>query len=299
MPARIFGNIPGVSEGAVFESRAALSQSGVHPPTQAGISGSEEDGADSIVLSGGYEDDEDRGDQVIYIGHGGRDPNTGRQIRDQEFARGNKALAKSKIDGLPIRVTRGSDLHSPYAPRSGYRYDGLYAVDDAWQETGRSGFKVWRYRLRKIDDRALPPRQPEAPVEVQPPSRVPTTIQLIVRDTQKAREVKQLYEFGCQVCGMRLDTPAGPYAEAAHIRPLGAPHNGPDVKENIICLCPNHHVLFDSGAITFADDFAVLGLERGKLRLRHELGAEYVRYHREHYGSLVGKLHSRAGHESA
>jgi putative restriction endonuclease len=57
MPARIFGNMPGVSEGAVFESGAALSQAGVHPPTQAGISGSEEDGADSIILSGGYEDD--------------------------------------------------------------------------------------------------------------------------------------------------------------------------------------------------------------------------------------------------
>lgn len=149
-------------------------------------------------------------------------------------------------------------------------------------------------RLRKTDTRALPPRQPEAPVEVQPPSRVQTTIQRIVRDTQKAKEVKELYDFACQICGMRLDTPAGPYAEAAHIRPLGAPHNGPDVKDNIICLCPNHHVLFDSGAITLADDFKVLGLERAKLRLSHELGAEYVRYHREHYGSLVDKLQSRA-----
>jgi putative restriction endonuclease len=52
----------------------------------------------------------------------------------------------------------------------------------------------------------------------------------------------------------------------AHIRPLGAPHNGPDVKENIIiCLCPNHHVLFDSGAITLADDLLVIGVDgRGK-----------------------------------
>jgi putative restriction endonuclease len=63
MPTRIFGNIPSVSEGAVFESRETLSQAGVHPPTQAGISGSEEDGADSIIVSGGYEDDEDRGDE--------------------------------------------------------------------------------------------------------------------------------------------------------------------------------------------------------------------------------------------
>jgi len=37
-------------------------------------------GADSIVFSGGYEDDEHRGDEIIYTGHGGRDPNTGQGV---------------------------------------------------------------------------------------------------------------------------------------------------------------------------------------------------------------------------
>ena len=41
--------------------------------------------------------------------------------------------------------------------------------------------------------------------------------------------------------------------EAAHIRPLGAPHNGPDTLDNTLCLCPNHHVPFDhSGTRLFA-----------------------------------------------
>jgi hypothetical protein len=41
--------------------------------------------------------------------------------------------------------------------------------------------------------------------------------------------------------------------EAAHIRPLGAPHNGPDTWDNTLCLCPNHHVPFDhSGTRLFA-----------------------------------------------
>lgn len=31
-------------------------------------------GADSIVVSGGYPDDADYGDEIIYTGHGGRDP---------------------------------------------------------------------------------------------------------------------------------------------------------------------------------------------------------------------------------
>jgi putative restriction endonuclease len=34
----------------------------------------------SIVLSGGYVDDEDLGDMIIYTGEGGRDAATGRQI---------------------------------------------------------------------------------------------------------------------------------------------------------------------------------------------------------------------------
>ena len=79
---RVFGAIAGVAEGAVFMSRAELSEAGVHRPLQAGISGSGNEGADSIVLSGSYEDDQDLGDEIIYTGHGGRDPEAGRQIAD-------------------------------------------------------------------------------------------------------------------------------------------------------------------------------------------------------------------------
>jgi putative restriction endonuclease len=84
---------PGYPEGSEFASRDELNKTGVHRPTQAGISGAADEGADSIVVSGGYEDDRDNGDEIIYTGHGGRDPNTGKQIADQQFDRGNKALA--------------------------------------------------------------------------------------------------------------------------------------------------------------------------------------------------------------
>ena len=36
-----------------------------------------------------------------------------------------------------------------------------------------------------------------------------------------------------------------PIAIGAHIKDLGRPHNGPDTEENVLCLCPNHHALFD------------------------------------------------------
>jgi putative restriction endonuclease len=148
---RIFGHVPGYREGYEFSSRIDLSASGVHAPRQAGISGSQREGADSIVLSGKYEDDEDHGDLLIYTGHGGRDPESGKQVTDQELVRNNLALALSCQHGLPVRVIRGGDPRNPFAPDEGYRYDGLFRVEDYWRETGKSGYTVWRFRLRKIN----------------------------------------------------------------------------------------------------------------------------------------------------
>src|SRR5262249_32875697 len=150
---RQFGDISGVAVGIVFASRAELSHAGVHRPTMGGISGSGKEGADSIVLSGGYEDDEDFGDEIVYTGHGGNDPETKKQIADQKLSRGNLALAVSCREGLPVRVVRGAELDSAFAPEHGYRYDGLYFVEEYWHEPGRSGYLVWRYRLRRDDNR--------------------------------------------------------------------------------------------------------------------------------------------------
>jgi putative restriction endonuclease len=161
-------------------------------------------------------------------------------------------------------------------------------VEDYRHETGRSGFRIWRYRLTE------PPEQPdeenkekldldssEAPSET---LRRETTVLRVVRDTRQARRIKELYDFGCQMCGVRLETPAGPYAEAAHIRPLGAPHNGPDTPDNILCLCPNHHVLFDHGSITIDEDLSLVGAE-GEVSVhpRHRINESHLRYRGEHY----------------
>lgn len=150
MPERIFGHVPGHPEGSCFASRLELSQAGVHRPRIAGISGRGREGADSVVLAGGYEDTQDFGNEILYTGHGGRDVETGKQIGHQVLTRGNLALATNKLLGLPVRVVRGARHHSPYSPAVGYRYDGLYVVDDYWRERGRSGFLIWRFRLVKL-----------------------------------------------------------------------------------------------------------------------------------------------------
>lgn len=147
--ARRFGDIHGQPEGTWYGSRQDAHLAGVHRPLQAGISGAATEGADSIVVSGGYEDDQDFGDTIVYTGHGGNDPTTKKQIADQVLERGNAALALNHRRGLPVRVIRGANGDPTFSPASGYRYDGLFDVDDYWEETGRSGYKIWRFRLVK------------------------------------------------------------------------------------------------------------------------------------------------------
>ncbi len=147
----------------------------------------------------------------------------------------------------------------------------------------------WRYRLTKLPDRLeevdevqLGTESPKAPSSGAP--RRESTVLRIVRDTRQARRIKELYGYRCQMCGRRLEGLAGPYAEAAHIRPLGTPHHGPDTAENLLCLCPNHHVLFDHGGVGIGDDFTLIGAE-GKLLVhsRHRVSEEHLRYRRQHY----------------
>jgi hypothetical protein len=100
------------------------------------------------------------------------------------------------------------------------------------------------------------------------PDRVKQETYRILRDTALAREVKVANQYKCQICGTTLKLKDGkPYAEAHHIKPLGAPHDGPDVKENILCVCPNDHVLLDYGAIEL-DASTIEGVSK-----------EYIEYH--------------------
>jgi 5-methylcytosine-specific restriction protein A len=95
----------------------------------------------------------------------------------------------------------------------------------------------------------------------------------IIRDTKVSAWVKFCHEYKCQLCGATLVIRDNQlYAEAHHIKPLGNNHNGPDVVENILCVCPNHHVLLDLGAIQI--DKAQLHDVKG-----HDINPEYIAYH--------------------
>lgn len=177
VPSNHYGPIPGVPVGSMWKFRVQVSEAGVHRPHVAGIHGRSNDGAYSLVLAGGYEDDVDDGNEFTYTGSGGRDlsgnKRTAEQSCDQTLTHMNRALAlncnvsfndkvgadaKHWKEGKPVRVVRNAKgrKHSKYCPEEGNRYDGIYKVVKYWPEKGKSGFLVWRYLLRRDDGEPAP-----------------------------------------------------------------------------------------------------------------------------------------------
>ncbi|HEU0022889.1 MAG TPA: HNH endonuclease [Dehalococcoidia bacterium] len=101
--------------------------------------------------------------------------------------------------------------------------------------------------------------------------------------------VKRIHYFSCQVCGERLESPGGLYAEVAHIKPLGRPDDGPDIEQNILCLCPNHRKLLEKGGLVVEPDLTIKYLPQGnsigRLRLvsRHKIGHDFLEWHRQRW----------------
>ncbi|MDA8901139.1 HNH endonuclease [Pontimonas sp.] len=282
MTNRVFGEIEGVPPGTVFGTRKEVSEAGLHGPWQSGIHGTAAEGASSVVASGGYADDEFLEGVLIYTGHGGRDPGSGKQIRDQSLEdSGNAALVTSSLESLPVRVIRGQS-GGPYV------YEGLHRVASYWSQKGIDGFEVWKFRLEPAYTLA---KQLSAGLHAEPPEgktspeRERLITQRIVRSGQVIEFVKKVHDNKCQVCGTVLSHPGGRTSEGAHVRPLGAPHEGSDTTENVLCLCPNHHTLFDRGGIWISEDWWVYDMDNkmvGELRIRdqHTLEPANFEYHR-------------------
>lgn len=105
------------------------------------------------------------------------------------------------------------------------------------------------------------------------PKRKAIMVDSITRNQTLVKRIKQLREHICQICSEKLNLGQNTYySEVHHIKPLGKPHNGVDVIENMICVCPNCHKKLDyaSIGINFENIIQIHG---------HEIGMEYVEYH--------------------
>lgn len=270
-----YGAVYGIPVGARFRNRRSLYDAKIHRDIRLGICGGPDKkrGAESVVVSGGDEDGLDLG-QIIYYTGIGRLDSSGQLIADQEFSGLNWSLAINAQTGQSVRVIRpvGGELE----------YSGLYVVEDAFLRPGLSGFQVCQYRLRSLqragEDGSDEVKRGEA-------KRALKTHYRLVRDPGVPAQVKELYDYRCQICNIRIETLAGPYSEGAHLVPLGGGADGPDVGSNMLSLCPNHHVMLDHGAICFTDDWMVLnrkGIPLGALTVHpdHELNVAHARTHR-------------------
>lgn len=173
--------------------------------------------------------------------------------------------------------------------RPGGGYFTVYKKDKDdfpwWEEQiGLSKDFPWKpYIVNSSQHQASPPETPKAGdiAPPEPPGRVETTTYRILRDTRLACAIKQKHQFQCQICGESIQLASGEsYAEAHHIRPLGSPHNGPDVEGNIICVCPNHHVELDYFA-------RPLDLTLLRTVLGHQIAQNYIDFHNSHYRKLT------------
>ena len=69
------------------------------------------------------------------------------------------------------------------------------------------------------------------------------------------------------------------------MKPLGKPHQGPDIKQNIIILCPNHHADFDHGLIAVDPDtieltsLAESDIDESRLTCSHRISRDFIEYH--------------------
>ncbi|CAH8264785.1 unnamed protein product [Arabidopsis lyrata] len=166
---QIIGTVPGVEVGDEFQYRMEMNFLGIHRPSQSGIDYMKDDGeelvATSIVSSGGYDDVVDNSDVLIYTGQGGNVGKKGKknnEPKDQQLVTGNLALKNSIHKKNPVRVIRGiknTTLQSSAVAKN-YVYDGLYLVEEYWDETGSHGKLVFKFKLRRI------PGQPELPWKV-------------------------------------------------------------------------------------------------------------------------------------
>ncbi|MEU1086143.1 YDG/SRA domain-containing protein [Streptomyces sp. NPDC005576] len=316
----VFGHVNGIEPGALFASRKDVKAAKLHKAEEDGISWGRDIegryGADAIVLNNGYEDDVDDWTEITYTGVGGRTRDSQQQVSDQDWGKpGNAGLSESCAAGHPIRVIRGSSGEKDYSPPKGYRYDGLYQIVKKWDETGKAGFLICRFLLRRLPS----VEQELIPLEDQlrsilkdvnrgtgdgrrhkegsdgPAPRRTTTVERIVRDTEVARRVKRWHNFTCQFCSVALAVGEGgrSYAEGAHIHALGGQDGGPDVDGNVLCLCPNCHVRFDRGALYLTDSLRVIdrfpaaGAHRSApLRQvpEHRVRERFVRAHRRRWG---------------
>ncbi|KAL7594751.1 hypothetical protein Lser_V15G30647 [Lactuca serriola] len=186
---KTYGSIPGIEVGDEFQYRVELALVGLHWLLQGGIDyirhgNTKTPVAVSVVASGGYDNELNKPECLIYSGSGGIGKD--KQILDQKLERGNIALKNNINLKIPVRVIRGykgkSTEPSSKSLTTTYIYDGLYTVEKYWQEKGPHGNLVFKFELKRI------PGQPELAIREVKSKKFKTREGLCVDDITNGKE---------------------------------------------------------------------------------------------------------------
>jgi putative restriction endonuclease len=209
------------------------------------------------------------------------------EIANQRF--GNKPFrCRQLMDATEQEIRRlglWTSEDEPLSSSVGTKSIGLANTDYRFSDLARRGVIARdRHGIWRLVRPEPPPAREflQPPFDnAEPPPRIETQVNRVIRNTPAARALKCLYEFHCQVCGVRIEpTPDTFYVEVHHVRPLGGGHNGLDTASNMLVLCPNHHAMFDFGIPRFisVDSLDIAGASY-QLNTKHHLAPDAVAYH--------------------
>ncbi|MGQ0742721.1 MAG: HNH endonuclease [Alphaproteobacteria bacterium] len=119
-----------------------------------------------------------------------------------------------------------------------------------------AGFTGSNSENRPID--LAPGQLAEEPVEFVRPI-IEQVVRKPFREAAFARQVKRAYDSRCAFTGLDMRNGGGrTEVDAAHIKPVGADHNGPDSIRNGLALSKTVHWMFDRGLLSIDSDFKIL-----------------------------------------
>lgn len=173
-----------------------------------------------------------------------------------------------------------------------------HAVRDIQQRlASQDGTRVHRQGEREIwlfgnesDKVAIDDGTVQIPCGNEDTERREMTVNRIQRNRVLVDRMKDLYDHTCQICGDRRQGRSDEgFSHVHHLMPLGEPHDGPDIPENTVVVCPNHHEDFEHGVLeiepqtkeihhSYEEEVDGRTVET---REDHELGAQYLAYHNE------------------
>ena len=116
------------------------------------------------------------------------------------------------------------------------------------------------------------------------PNKKDEVVTRFIRDTKKVTKLKELYQNKCQICDYAIQiSPESRYSEVHHIHPLK--DGGDDDFDNMLVLCPTHHVEFDYKIIGINGDKKTIidknGNKIGILTIdnEHKLNDKNIQFH--------------------